>query len=212
MSPTCPKSSKIILTRPKLSDRAHICRRISPNSIKELKRGRDKSPEPGKIQQAVLNPPLGEGQPSRIQSSSQQLSRSMSKQIIHTDQAPAPVGPYNQAIIASGKLVFVAGQISLDPTTGEIIGQGDVEKQTVQVMANIEAILTAAGATFQDVVKTTVFLADMNDFATMNAVYARYFDEATAPARAAIQVSRLPKDVRVEIECIAMIEQTPASS
>lgn len=212
MSLMLPKSSKIIPARPKLSDRAHICRRISPNSIKELKRGRDKSPEPGKIQQAVLNPPLGEGQPNRIQSSSQRLSRSMSKQIIHTDQAPAPVGPYNQAIIASGKLVFVAGQISLDPTTGEIIGQGDVEKQTVQVMANIEAILTAAGATFQDVVKTTVFLADMNDFATMNAVYARYFDEATAPARAAIQVSRLPKDVRVEIECIAMIEQTPASS
>jgi len=128
----------------------------------------------------------------------------MSK-IIRTDRAPAPVGPYNQAIVAQGSIVFVAGQIPLDPQTNEIIGSDDISKQTEQVMANIEAILTAAGASWQNVVKTTVFLADMNDFAAMNAIYARYFDAETAPARAAVQVSRLPKDVRVEIECIAII-------
>jgi 2-iminobutanoate/2-iminopropanoate deaminase len=129
----------------------------------------------------------------------------MSKRVIRTENAPAPVGPYNQAIAASGEMVFVAGQIPLDPNTGKIVGEGDVTVQTQQVMANLEAILTAAGVTFEDVVKTSVFLADMNDFAAMNAVYAKSFDEATAPARACVQVSRLPKDVLVEIECIAVI-------
>jgi len=129
----------------------------------------------------------------------------MSRKVIRTDKAPAPVGPYNQAIAASGQMIFLAGQIPLDSSTGEIVGAGDVTKQTEQVMANLEAILTAAGAKFQDVVKTTVFLADMNDFAAMNGVYARYFQEETAPARACVQVSRLPKDVLVEIDCIAMI-------
>ncbi|MBW4504875.1 MAG: RidA family protein [Scytonema hyalinum WJT4-NPBG1] len=129
----------------------------------------------------------------------------MSKRVIRTENAPAPVGPYNQAIAASGEMVFVAGQIPLDPKTGKIVGEGDVTVQTQQVMANLEAILTAAGVTFEDVVKTSVFLADMNDFAAMNAVYAKSFDEATAPARACVQVSRLPKDVLVEIECIAVV-------
>jgi 2-iminobutanoate/2-iminopropanoate deaminase len=129
----------------------------------------------------------------------------MTRKVIRTESAPAPVGPYNQAIAASGQIVFVAGQIPLDPSTGEIVGANDVVKQTEQVMANLEAILTAAGAKTQDVAKTTVFLADMNDFAAMNGVYARYFDEASAPARACIQVSRLPKDVLVEIECIAVV-------
>ncbi len=129
----------------------------------------------------------------------------MTRKVIQTDQAPAPVGPYSQAIAATGTLLFVAGQIPLDPNTGEIVGQGDVTQQTEQVMANLQAILTAAGASWVDVVKTTVFLADMNDFAAMNTVYARYFDEATAPARATVQVARLPKDVRVEIDCIAAI-------
>jgi 2-iminobutanoate/2-iminopropanoate deaminase len=131
--------------------------------------------------------------------------KQMSKRVIRSDKAPAPVGPYNQAIVASGEMIFVAGQISLDPSTGKIVGEGDVTEQTQQVMANVEAILTSAGATFEDVVKTTVFLADMNDFAAMNTVYAKYFNEATAPARACVQVSRLPKDVLVEIECIAVI-------
>ncbi|AFY50356.1 endoribonuclease L-PSP, putative [Nostoc sp. PCC 7524] len=131
----------------------------------------------------------------------------MSKQIIRTDQAPAPVGPYNQAIAVSGQMLFVAGQIALNPQTGEIVGAEDVKQQTQQVMANLQAILAAAGATFADVVKTSVFLADMNDFAAVNTVYAKYFDEATAPARACVEVSRLPKDVLVEIECIAVIPQ-----
>ncbi|MBD2012880.1 RidA family protein [Microcoleus sp. FACHB-53] len=129
----------------------------------------------------------------------------MTRNVIRTDNAPAPVGPYNQAIAASGQLVFVAGQIPLDPKTGEIVGGNDVVQQTEQVMANLEAILTAAGATTQEIVKTSVFLADMNDFAAMNQVYARYFQEESAPARACVQVSRLPKDVLVEIECIAVI-------
>ncbi|MGB3495184.1 MAG: RidA family protein [Elainellaceae cyanobacterium] len=129
----------------------------------------------------------------------------MQRTVIQTDQAPAPVGPYNQAIAASGTMLFVAGQVSLDPQTGAIVGEGDVGAQTQQVMKNLEAILKAAGADFSHVVKTSVFLADMNDFATVNAVYAQYFDEATAPARACVEVARLPKDVRVEIECIAMM-------
>ncbi|MCC5601399.1 RidA family protein [Nostoc sp. CHAB 5714] len=130
---------------------------------------------------------------------------SMTRKVIHTDNAPAPVGPYNQAIAASGQFVFVAGQIAIDPRLGDVVYTDDVKKQTEQVLANLEAILTAAGATFQDVVKTTVFLADMNDFAAVNAVYAKYFPEDTAPARACVQVSRLPKDVLVEIDAIAVI-------
>lgn len=129
----------------------------------------------------------------------------MTRQVIRTENAPAPVGPYNQAIAASGHMVFVAGQIPLDPSTGEIVGGNDIVKQTEQVMANLSAILAAAGAKTASVVKTTVFLADMNDFAAMNGVYARFFDEASAPARACVEVSRLPKDVLVEIECIAVL-------
>jgi 2-iminobutanoate/2-iminopropanoate deaminase len=129
----------------------------------------------------------------------------MPRTVIQTNQAPSPVGPYNQAIAATGQLIFVAGQIPLDPVSSEIVGEGDVVKQTEQVMTNLEAVLKAAGADFGNVVKTTIFLADMNDFAAMNGVYGRYFDDATAPARACVEVSRLPKDVRVEIECIAMI-------
>ncbi|NJL63864.1 MAG: RidA family protein [Methylacidiphilales bacterium] len=129
----------------------------------------------------------------------------MTRQVIRTDKAPAPVGPYNQAIVASGQMIFVAGQIPLNPQSMTISGDGDIVKQTEQVMANLEAILTAAGATFNNVVKTGVFLKDMNDFAAMNAVYAKYFPEDSAPARACVEVSRLPKDVLVEIECIAVI-------
>ena len=125
--------------------------------------------------------------------------------IICTDKAPAPVGPYNQAIAASGEMIFVAGQIPLDPKTGAIVGSEDVAEQTQQVMANLKAILEAAGATSQDVVKTTVFLTDLENFAAMNQVYSQYFDNETAPARACVEVSRLPKDVLVEIECIAVL-------
>ena len=129
----------------------------------------------------------------------------MTKKIIQTDLAPAPVGPYNQAIVATGKMLFVSGQIAIDPATNQLVHDGDVAKQTEQVMANLAAILKEAGANFEGVVKTGVFLKDMNDFATMNEVYARYFDEATAPARACVEVARLPKDVLVEIDCIAVI-------
>ena len=130
----------------------------------------------------------------------------MSKQVIRTDKAPAPVGPYNQAIATSGQMLFVAGQIPLDPQSGNIVGEGDITAQTQQVMVNIEAILTEAGASWNDVVKTSVFLTDLANFSSMNQVYAKYLLEDTAPARACVEVSRLPKDVLVEIECIAVID------
>jgi 2-iminobutanoate/2-iminopropanoate deaminase len=126
------------------------------------------------------------------------------KRVIRTENAPTPVGPYNQAIAAQGETIFVAGQIALNPQTGEIVGSGDVAAETQQVMKNIGAILTAAGVNFQNVVKTTVFLTDLGNFAPMNQVYAQYFTPESAPARACVEVSRLPKDVLVEIDCIAV--------
>lgn len=129
----------------------------------------------------------------------------MTHKIIRTEQAPAPVGPYSQAVVAAGQLMFVAGQIPLDPKTGAIVGEGDITRQTEQAIANLKAILEAGGTSLQNVVKTTVFLADLNEFTAMNAVYAKYFAEDTAPARACVEVARLPKDVRVEIECIAIV-------
>lgn len=130
----------------------------------------------------------------------------MSREVIYTNLAPDPLGPYNQAIAASGRMIFVSGQIALDPQTGDIVGAGDVTQQTEQAIANLKAILVAAGATLDDVVKTTVFLKDLNDFVAMNTVYANYFSEANAPARACVEVARLPKDLLVEIDCIAVIE------
>lgn len=140
------------------------------------------------------------------------LGRFMIHKVIRTADAPVPVGPYNQAIAASGQLIFVAGQIALDPGTSEIVGTGDVVRQTEQVMTNIKAILIAAGAGLEDVVKTTIFLTDMNNFSVVNAVYAQYFNELVAPARACVEVSRLPKDVLVEIDCIAVTSLSDASS
>ncbi|MDB9494097.1 Rid family detoxifying hydrolase [Spirulina major CS-329] len=128
----------------------------------------------------------------------------MEKQIIQTDQAPAPVGPYNQAIAATGQFLFVAGQIPLN-AAGDLVGGDDVAAQTQQVMQNLAAILAEAGATFEQVVKTTVFLTDLADFTTMNGVYATFFNEASAPARATVQVAQLPKGVKVEIDCIAVL-------
>jgi 2-iminobutanoate/2-iminopropanoate deaminase len=129
----------------------------------------------------------------------------MTLKIIRTNQAPAPVGPYNQAIAAKGTMLFVAGQIPLNPETGEIVGGNDISQQTQQVMANLGAILKEAGTGWENVVKTSVFLSDLNNFVPMNQVYASYFDEATAPARACVEVARLPKDVLVEIDCIAIL-------
>lgn len=119
---------------------------------------------------------------------------------VHTDDAPAAIGPYAQAVIA-GDLVFCSGQIPMDPATGEVV-QGDVQAQTRQVLRNLRAVLQAAGADLDTVVKTTVFLRDLEDFAAMNEVYAEVFG-TSRPARAAVQVVRLPKDVDVEIDAIA---------
>ena len=126
------------------------------------------------------------------------------KKVIRTDAAPAPVGPYSQAIVAQG-LVFVAGQISLDPKTGEIVGAGDIAAQTDRALTSMKAVLEAAGSSIEDVVKTTVFLKDMNDFAAMNAVYAKHFEQENAPARMCVEVARLPKDLLIEIDCIATV-------
>ena len=125
----------------------------------------------------------------------------MEKQMIYTQQSPAPVGPYSQAV-AAGSFVFASGQIPLDPESGAVVA-GGVPEQTEQVLANLKAVLEAAGSSLAQVVKTTVFLRDMNDFAAMNSVYARHFDEASAPARSTVQVARLPKYVAVEIEAVA---------
>lgn len=123
------------------------------------------------------------------------------REIIATDRGPKAIGPYSQAVKANGFL-FVSGQIALDPATQQIV-EGDIARQTERVMENLKGIVEAAGSSLGRVVKTTVFLADMNDFAAMNDVYGRYFATA-APARATVQVSRLPKDVRVEIEVVAL--------
>jgi 2-iminobutanoate/2-iminopropanoate deaminase len=124
------------------------------------------------------------------------------KEVVLTARAPKPIGPYSQAIKSNG-LLFVSGQVALDPQTGEFVGS-DVRQQTERVFENIKGILEAAGANFHHVVKTTVFLKDMTDFAAMNEVYARYFT-AAPPARSTVQAARLPKDALVEIEVIASL-------
>jgi 2-iminobutanoate/2-iminopropanoate deaminase len=124
----------------------------------------------------------------------------LSKQAISSPDAPKAIGPYSQAVRA-GQFLFVSGQIPLDPATGAIV-EGDVGAQARRVMENLAAVLKAGGLSFADVVRTTVFLADMNDFATVNGVYGEYFSDPY-PARATVQVARLPRDVRVEIDLIA---------
>ncbi len=121
---------------------------------------------------------------------------------VSTDNAPGAIGPYSQAV-KTGNLVFCSGQIPIDSATGEFVSN-NVAEQTEQVLKNLSAVLEAAGANLDKVVKTTVFLADMNDFTAMNEVYARYFAE-NKPARATVQAARLPRDARVEIECIAVV-------
>jgi 2-iminobutanoate/2-iminopropanoate deaminase len=123
------------------------------------------------------------------------------KTIIKTSSAPAPIGPYNQAVIA-GNTMYVSGQIAIDPVTGVMI-QGSVNDEAVQVMKNIQAILQEAGMGFQHIVKTTIFLKNMNDFVEVNGVYGSYF-ESNYPARETVEVSRLPKDANVEIAVIAV--------
>lgn len=123
-------------------------------------------------------------------------------QIVATTTAPQAIGPYSQAIIGGG-LVWCSGQMGVDPTSGKFVGD-DVQSQTRQALANVRAVLTAAGSGLEQVVKTTVFLADMADFAAMNAVYAEVF-AGQAPARSTVQVARLPRDARVEIEAVAEV-------
>lgn len=123
-------------------------------------------------------------------------------EIISTENAPGAIGPYSQAIKA-GNIVFCSGQIPIDPATGDFVS-GGVAEQTEQVLINLKAVLYAAGASFGNVVKTTVFLADMGEFAAMNEVYARHFGD-NKPARATVQAAKLPRDARVEIDCIAIV-------
>jgi 2-iminobutanoate/2-iminopropanoate deaminase len=124
------------------------------------------------------------------------------KDIVQTDKAPGAIGPYSQAIKAGG-LVFVSGQIPIDPASGQFVA-GGISEQTEQVMKNLSAVLESAGSGLDRVVKSTVFLADMNEFAAMNQVYGQYFSHEP-PARATVEVSRLPRDARVEIDVIALI-------
>lgn len=123
------------------------------------------------------------------------------KKIIHTHEAPAPIGPYNQAV-RMGHTVYTSGQIAIDPETGLLI-QGNISEETHQVMRNMQAVLQAAGLGFEHVLKSTIFITNMDDFGAINEVYGSYFDSETAPARETVQVARLPKDVRVEISMIA---------
>lgn len=130
------------------------------------------------------------------------MTQRTAREAIQTSEAPAAIGPYSQAV-KSGDLLFLSGQIPLDPVSGELVG-GSVADETKRVMQNLQAVLKAAGATFDDVVKTTIYLMDMTDFAQVNEVYATYFDQ-NPPARATVQVAGLPKGVRVEIDAIARV-------
>ncbi len=127
----------------------------------------------------------------------------MTPKRVLTKNAPAPIGPYNQGILCGGTLLFTAGQIPIDPATGQLIA-GDIREQTRRVFRNLQAILEEGGSSLSNVVKTTVFLKDMNEFAAMNEVYAEFFP-GIAPARSTVEAARLPKDVHVEIEAIAVV-------
>mgnify|MGYP003511064369 CR=1 FL=1 len=124
------------------------------------------------------------------------------KKIIYTDKAPAPIGPYNQAVLV-GNTLYTSGQIALNPTTMELV-LDDIETETKQVMENMKAVLAAADMTFENVIKTTIFIMNMGDFIRINSVYGSYFDKATAPARETVQVACLPKNVNIEISMIAV--------
>lgn len=128
-------------------------------------------------------------------------SRATMKKVIYTPQAPAPIGPYSQATEAGG-MVFISGQIAIDPANGEMYTGGDIATETRRVMENLKAIVTESGCTMQDVLKCTIFLRDMNDFAAVNAVYGEYFPEYP-PARETVAVVGLPKNARVEISAVA---------
>lgn len=124
------------------------------------------------------------------------------KTIIFTEKAPAPIGPYNQAVL-TGNTLYTSGQIAINPATGELV-TNTIEKGTKQVMENLKAVLEAANMTFENVIKSTIFISDMNDFTAINSIYGAYFDEKSAPARETVQVAGLPKNVNVEISMIAV--------
>ena len=124
--------------------------------------------------------------------------------IVATKNAPGAIGPYNQGVVAQGNLLFTAGQIPMDPASGDIVGT-TIEEQARRALENLKAVVEAGGSSLEKVVKTTVFLKDMGDFAAMNGIYAEFFP-ADAPARSAVEVARLPKDVLVEIECVALVD------
>lgn len=126
------------------------------------------------------------------------------KKIIQTEKAPAPIGPYNQAVL-SGSTLYISGQIALNPESGELV-QDSIEAETKQVMLNLNAVLEAAEMTFENVVKTSIFVADMHQFAAINKVYGQFFNEKHAPARETVEVANLPKFVKVEISAIAVKE------
>lgn len=125
------------------------------------------------------------------------------KRIIETSNAPAPIGPYSQAVLVDNTL-YTSGQIAINPDSGELV-TNDIEKETQQVMQNLSAVLEAAGMSFENVIKTTIFIQNMDDFQKINGVYGSFFNEATAPARETVEVARLPKDVNVEISVLAKI-------
>jgi 2-iminobutanoate/2-iminopropanoate deaminase len=128
----------------------------------------------------------------------------MNKKIVRTSLAPSAIGPYSQAVVA-GNLIFVSGQIPLDPATGNLIEEKDIQAQTRRVLLNLQGVLEGAGVSLANVVRTTVFLKDMSAFADFNAVYAEFF-KVDPPSRATVEVARLPKDVAIEIDCIAMTD------
>lgn len=128
----------------------------------------------------------------------------MARTIIHTDNAPAPIGPYSQAVSAAGSMLFTSGQIPIDPATGELV-EDDIEIQTRQVFKNLIAVLSDGGASLDQVVKVSIFLRDMGDFPAVNAIYAEFFPGEDTPARSTVQVARLPKDVGIEIDMIAVM-------
>ena len=125
---------------------------------------------------------------------------------IETEFAPKPVGPYNQAVRVENWL-YCSGQIALDPLTGEMIGNGNIEEETMQVLKNLLAVIEAAGGKNSNVIRTTIYLTDLNDFSKVNEIYAETFGETISPARACVEVSNLPKGAKIEIDCIAWLEK-----
>ena len=144
---------------------------------------------------------MGEKKPARPCITLITKLKIMSKKIIFTEKAPAPIGPYSQAIL-TGDTLYTSGQIAIDPKNGELMMQS-IEAETIQVMENLKAVLEAAEMDFENVVKTTIFLTSMNDFLKVNTIYGAYFNEKTAPARETVQVAGLPKGVNVEISVVA---------